>query len=304
MTHCESVHQVFFCTVILRWLSINAKHLIPMMTARSSNFATDSSEMPSKVPKRSNRKRKITQRLGEVMENIGSSDLGKGVPIDNPVPSSSNPNNNSGQLSADNPHVQSNPIDPNTTGVIQGRDVISPDPTLIPTHQGVNSICPPRQDTSRCNTTEMTTPSQSHSTNIIDNQSFESSHPSCSNVISRSGQQCVMPTEGSPSQQVVNHLLQGTPNIDTFSNELGAQGLSRSLALVFVMISTMNQAAQQEFVDMSTLSRFVVETTAGGIANNPNMRTPILTPPLEKFQINCNVKNVDLCPVHAVWEYC
>lgn len=23
-----------------------------------------------------------------------------------------------------------------------------------------------------------------------------------------------------------------------------------------------------------------------------------------KFQINCNVKNVDLCPVHAVWEYC
>ncbi|CAG2250954.1 unnamed protein product [Mytilus edulis] len=61
----------------------------------------------------------------------------------------------------------------------------------------------------------------------------------------------------------------------------------------------MNQAAQQEFVDMSTLSRFVVETTAGGIANNPNMRTPILTPPIEKFQINCNVKNVDLCPVHA-----
>ncbi|CAG2231266.1 unnamed protein product [Mytilus edulis] len=168
--------------------------------------------MPSKVPKRSNRKRKITQRLGEVIQNIGSSDLGKGVPIGNPVPSSSNPNNNSGQLSADNPHVQSNPIDPNT-------DVISPDPILIPTHQGVNSICPPRQDTSRCNTTEMTTPSQSHSTNIIDNQSFESSHPSCSNVISRSGQQCVMPTEGSPSQQVVNHLLQGTPNIDTFSNE-------------------------------------------------------------------------------------
>ncbi|VDI01870.1 Hypothetical predicted protein [Mytilus galloprovincialis] len=211
-----------------------------------------------KNQKRSNRKRKSTQRLGEVIENLGSSDLGLGVSIDNSVPSSSNPNINSGQLSADNPPVQSNPIDPNTynddqilriltvatpiitqtvvtilksTGVIQGRDVNSPDPTLIPTHQGVNSICPPRQDTTTCNTTEMTTPSQSHSTNIIDKQSSESSHPSCSNVISRSGQQCFMPTEGSPSQQVVNHLLQGTPNTGTCSNELGGQGLSRPLAL-------------------------------------------------------------------------
>ncbi|VDI63833.1 Hypothetical predicted protein [Mytilus galloprovincialis] len=214
--------------------------------------------MPSKEPKRSNRKRKSTQRLGEVIEKLGSSDLGLGVSIDNSVPSSSNPNINSGQLSADNPPVQSNPIDPNTynddqilriltvatpiitqtvvtilksTGVIQGRNVNSPDPTLIPTHQGVNSICPPRQDTTTCNTTEMTTPSQSHSTNIIDKQSSESSHPSCSNVISRSGQQCFMPTEGSPSQQVVNNLLQGTPNTGTCSNELGGQGLSRPLAL-------------------------------------------------------------------------
>ncbi|CAG2207821.1 unnamed protein product [Mytilus edulis] len=208
--------------------------------------------------KRSNRKRKSTQRLGEVIENLGSSDLGLGVSIDNSVPSSSNPNINSGQLSADNPPVQSNPIDPNTcnddqilriltvatpiitqtvvtilksTGVIQGRDVNSPDPTLIPTHQGVNSVCPPRQDTTTCNTIEMTTPSQSHSTNIIDKQSSESSHPSCSNVTSRSGQQWFMPTEGSPSQQVVNHLLQGTPNTGTCSNELGGQGLSRPLAL-------------------------------------------------------------------------
>ncbi|VDI79903.1 Hypothetical predicted protein [Mytilus galloprovincialis] len=215
--------------------------------------------MPSKEQKRSNRKRKSTQRLGEVIENLGSSDLGLGVSIDNSVPSSSNPNINSGQLSADNPPVQSNPIDPNTynddqilriltvatpiitqtivtilknTGVIQVRNVNSPDPTLIPTHQGVNSICPPRQDTTTCNTTEMTTPSQSHSTNIIDKQSSESSHPSCSNVFSRNGQHCFMPTdEGSPSQQVVNNLLQGTPNTGTCSNELGGQGLSRPLAL-------------------------------------------------------------------------
>ncbi|CAG2209362.1 unnamed protein product [Mytilus edulis] len=172
---------------------------------------TVSSEMPSKVPKRSNRKRKSTQRLGEVMENIGSSDLERVY-----------------LLTILYQALQIQIIIPaslvtifKSTGVIQGRDVISPDPTLIPTHQGVNSICPPRQDTSRCNTTEMTTPSQSHSTNIIDNQSFESSHPSCSNVISWSGQQCFMPTEGSLSQQVANHLLQGTPNIDTFSNELG-----------------------------------------------------------------------------------
>ncbi|CAG2194566.1 unnamed protein product [Mytilus edulis] len=187
--------------------------------------------MPSKEPKRSNRKRKSTQRLGEVIENLGSSDLGLGVSIDNSVPSSSNPNINSGQLSADNPPVQSNPIDPNTynddqilriltvatpiitqtvvtilksTGVIQGRNVNSPDPTLIPTHQGVNSICPPRQDTTTCNTTEMTTPSQSHLTNIIDKQSSESSHSSWSN---------------------------GTQNTGTCSNELGGQGLSRPLAL-------------------------------------------------------------------------
>ncbi|VDH92765.1 Hypothetical predicted protein [Mytilus galloprovincialis] len=51
------------------------------------------------------------------------------------------------------------------------------------------------------------------------------------NVISRSGQQCFMPTEGSPSQYVVNHLLQGTPNTRTFSNELGGLGLSHPLAL-------------------------------------------------------------------------
>ena len=40
-----------------------------------------------------------------------------------------------------------------------------------------------------------------------------------------------MPTEGSPSQQVVNNLLQGTQNTGTCSNELGGQGLSRPLAL-------------------------------------------------------------------------
>ncbi|XP_063414916.1 uncharacterized protein LOC134696888 [Mytilus trossulus] len=215
--------------------------------------------MPPKEPKRSNRKRKSTKRLGEVMENLGSSDVGLGVSIDNSAPSSSNPNIDSGQVSADNPNVQSNSTDPNTynddqimriltvatpiitqtvvtilksTGVIQGREVNSQDPILIPTHQSVNSICPPRQDdTTTRNTTEMTTPSQSsHSTNI-DNQSSESSHPSCSNVISRSGQQCFMPTEETPSQQVVNHLLQGNPNTGTFSNELGGQGLSRPLAL-------------------------------------------------------------------------
>ncbi|CAG2220984.1 unnamed protein product [Mytilus edulis] len=192
--------------------------------------------MPPKEPKRSNRKRKSTQRLGEVMENLGSSDVGLGVSIDNSAPSSSNPNIDSGQLSADNPNVQSNSTDPNTynddqimriltvatpiitqtvvtilksTGVIQGREA---------------------RYTTTCNTIEMTTPSQSHSTNI-DKQSSESSHPSCSNVISRSGQQCFMPTEETPSQQVVNHLLQGNPNTGTFSNELGGQGLSRPLAL-------------------------------------------------------------------------
>ncbi|VDI78112.1 Hypothetical predicted protein [Mytilus galloprovincialis] len=61
--------------------------------------------MTSQIPNRSHRKRKSTQRLGELMGNKGSSDLEVDVPIDNPVPSSSNPNANSDQLSAENQHV-------------------------------------------------------------------------------------------------------------------------------------------------------------------------------------------------------
>ncbi|CAG2230292.1 unnamed protein product [Mytilus edulis] len=84
----------------------------------------------------------------------------------------------------------------------------------------------------------MTTPSQSHSTNI-DNQSTESSHKSCSNVINRSGQQCFMPAEETPSQQVVSTPSRGNPNTGTFSNELGGQGLSpTSFGLKSVKVST------------------------------------------------------------------
>ncbi|CAG2194568.1 unnamed protein product [Mytilus edulis] len=162
--------------------------------------------MPSKVPKRSNRKRKSTQRLGEVMENIGSSDLGVGVSIDNPVPSSSNPNNNSGQLSADNPHVQSNPIDPNTYNDDQILRILTVATPII-------------------------------------------------------------------TQTVVTILKRPLLHKASRLQPVNRKG--------FIMLSTMNQAARQEFVDTSTPARFAVETTAGGIANNPNTRTPILTPPIE-----------------------
>ncbi|CAC5368232.1 unnamed protein product [Mytilus coruscus] len=70
-------------------------------------------EMTSQLPKRSNRKRKRTQRLGEIMGNTDNADLRVDVPnIDIPLPSSSNSDTHSDQLSG---YSQSNPVQNSNT---------------------------------------------------------------------------------------------------------------------------------------------------------------------------------------------
>ncbi|CAC5417921.1 unnamed protein product [Mytilus coruscus] len=90
-------------------------------------------------------------------------------------------------------------------------------------------MLPPTQSNTTFDATDMTAPSQSHTSNMNVNPSSESSNPSCSNIISSGYQQCSAPIEGIPNQ-VVNHLLQNNSSTDTFSTDLG-QGLSRPLAL-------------------------------------------------------------------------
>ncbi|CAC5425691.1 unnamed protein product [Mytilus coruscus] len=172
--------------------------------------------MTSQLPKRSNRKRNRTQSLEEFTGNIDNSEKSQSNPN---VP---NTNNDEQVLRISTFAI---PIITQTlvtilksTGVIQGKDAISPDLTLIPAHQSqsVNSICPPRQDNNTCNATDMTTQSQSHASNMIVNQLFESSNPFYSNVINRSCQQCSVPIEGTPNQHVVNLLLLNNSNTVTF----------------------------------------------------------------------------------------
>ncbi|CAC5389346.1 unnamed protein product [Mytilus coruscus] len=185
--------------------------------------------MTSQLPKRSNRKRKRTQRLEELTENIDSSEKSQSNPN---VPNTNNDEQVLRISTFATPIITPTVVNIlKSTGVIQGKDAISPDLTLIPAHQSqsVNSICPPRQDNNTCNATDMTTQSQSHASNMIVNQLSESSNPSYSNVINRSCQQCSVPIEGTLNQHVVNHLLQNNSNTGTFSTDLG--GLSRLLAL-------------------------------------------------------------------------
>ncbi|CAC5394025.1 unnamed protein product [Mytilus coruscus] len=149
-------------------------------------------QMTLQLPKRSTCKRKRTRRLGELMGNIGNSDLGVDVPyIAIPLPNSNTDS--------------SNPDVPNTDS--ESKDVNTSDLTLIPAltnwSQSVNSMLPPTQSNNTFDATDMTAPSQSHTSNMNVNPSSESSNPSCSN---------------------------NNSSTDTSSTDLG-QGLSRPLAL-------------------------------------------------------------------------